>query len=254
MGQQKRRGGILDLKPDYLITLGIFYLFVGFTFAYAPHRQRALRRTWREWVLDLVGLTVHGVVVPAFQTLVLFVILKNLFPSIQGTVELPNWAGFLIAFFAVDYLYYWNHRLLHSPFFWRWHSLHHSSQTMDVFATSRNSWLTSFLIVYVWVNGIGLFLLHNKEGYILGVMLSNILDLFRHSALPLWPRWLPWIISPRDHAWHHSTDTYGINFSGNLSLWDRLHGTYKPSEKYPDGYGFALEDKKLHSYFWRGFE
>lgn len=244
----------MDLKLDYILVVTGFYALAFWTFLAREMRASALRRTWGEWALDVVGLTIHGVVVPAFQTSVIFVALGIFFPGARSSLHWPEWAGFLVSFVGVDYLYYWNHRLLHSPFFWRWHFLHHSSESMDVFATSRNSAITSFFILYVWVNGFFLYFLDHKEGYVIGVALTNFLDILRHSRLSWWPRFAPfsWVVSPRDHAWHHSTDIYEINYSGNFNLWDRFHGTYHVSDSFPQRTGFSLKGRRLMTIFLRG--
>jgi sterol desaturase/sphingolipid hydroxylase (fatty acid hydroxylase superfamily) len=242
----------LDL--NYFLILGSFYALVAWTFLHAEKRKSALRRSRGEWLLDIIGLSIHGLLVPVLQLFVIIAGLKFLFPSLAGSIVMPGWLAFVLAFGAVDYLYYWNHRLLHHPWFWRWHSVHHSSECLDVFATSRNSFLTSFFILYLWVNGVMLYLLHDKGAYAAGVAFTSILDIVRHSAVPAWPRRIPftWLISPKEHAWHHSSDTYDINFSGNFNLWDRLHGTYLDRAHFPDRTGFALKEFSLWAIFWKG--
>jgi len=34
------------------------------------------------------------------------------------------------------------------------------------------------------------------------------------------------VITPHEHAWHHSSARTDVNFGANLSLWDRVHGAY----------------------------
>lgn len=243
------------MKLDYILVLAAFYALAAWTFLYPPMRTKALRRSMAEWTLDITGLCIHGMIVPAFQTFVIFASLRYLFPAFAGTLHISSALGFLLSFVGVDYLYYWNHRLLHQPLFWRWHSVHHSSETMDVFATSRNSAITSFLIVYVWINGLMLFFLDHKEGYIIGVALTNFLDILRHSGIPRWPNFFPFrfITSPKDHAWHHSTDTYDINFSGNLIIWDHLHRSRHLAKDFPKSCGYTMKPKSLLQVFWQGY-
>lgn len=218
-------------------------------------RKKLLRRTWGEWLLDSVGLAIHGLVVPLFQTYVIFKGLSFLFPQAAGSFDIIGPIAFLLAFVGVDYLYYWNHRLLHNIRFWRFHSVHHSSQSMDVFATSRNSAITTFLTLYIWVNGLLLFLLKDKEAFAAGVLLTNFLDILRHSGISAWPSFFPFnfITSPLIHGWHHSTDKYGINFGGNLNIWDRLHGTYYEESAPPSSFGYDIEGQSLISAFWTGY-
>ncbi len=241
------------MKPDFVFILLVFYALLFATLISKSKRQTLFKRTKSEWLLDIAGLCIHGAVVPLFQIFVIFQSLTYLFPQAAGSLELSSLVSFAIAFLGVDYLYYWNHRILHNLTLWRFHSVHHSSQALDVFATSRNSFITSFLIVYVWLNGLMLFLLADKEAYIWGVALTNALDILRHSGFSRWPTWLSIVTSPRDHAWHHSTDTYGINFGGNLTLWDRLHRTYHPNTEMPPQCGFDMKKQNLWHAFLKGF-
>ncbi len=238
---------------DLILILLTFWLILGYTVANAERRTRLFSRSLGQWAVDLFGLTMHGTVVPLFQSFVLVVLFSKACPTLGGIWDIPAPLAFLLSFVLVDYAYYWNHRLLHTEKLWRFHSLHHSGETFDVFTTSRNSWMTTFLILYVWVHGAALYLLRHPEAYLWGAALSNILDILRHAGFEAWPKRAPfsWIISPRDHAWHHSSDLYGVNFGGNLNLWDRLHGTYHVSLKLPERTGAPL-NRSLWQAFWKG--
>ncbi len=241
------------ISLDLLLILAVFWIIVTWSLLNKIRLRKMLSRARGLWALDLAGLMIHGAVVPLFQSLIIFGALKLIWPIGEGLLTLPRWISFFVAFVVVDYAYYWNHRLLHQKKLWRFHAVHHSGQVFDVFTTSRNSALTTFLILYVWFNGIMFFLLSNREAYIWGVAVSNALDLLRHSGIAKWPRFAPftWFISPRDHAWHHSEDMSDVNFGGNLNIWDRIHGTYHGSENLPHQIGAPL-GQNLWSAFWHG--
>ena len=104
---------------------------------------------------------------------------------------------------------------------------------MDILITSRNSLFTPLFIVYIWVHPVFLVALENWHAYLLGVAASSVLDLWRHSALstPDFLKNLNWlIVLPEDHSFHHSSESEGFNYGANLSLWDRIHSTYKPRD------------------------
>lgn len=186
---------------------------------------RLLARSGPEWTADLSGLLAQGLLVPFAETAVVYAGLSWLLPGWRGTLNLGPLAAFLLNFAGVDYLYYWNHRLLHERL-WPWHALHHSARDLDVWVTSRNTLWTPLLIVYVWLNGAFLFLLKDPRAYLLAAAVTAALDLWRHSGL--WPdrRSLPVLLTPREHAWHHSSERFRFNLGANLRLWDRLHGTH----------------------------
>lgn len=189
-----------------------------------------IRKSIANWTLDISGLFIQGIVIPFFQTTLLYYTLLQFLPHWQDSLRLgPMWI-FALHFISVDYLYYWNHRLLHGRL-WHWHIVHHTAERLDVWVSSRNSLWTHFLIVYVWINALFLFLLENPAPYLLSVAITASLDLWRHSQVyPRRPNYIyrlfsKILITPHEHAWHHSNDKIDSNFGANLKIWDRLHGT-----------------------------
>jgi sterol desaturase/sphingolipid hydroxylase (fatty acid hydroxylase superfamily) len=218
-----------------LLTLTAFWVLVLAGATRVERRRAYARKRGAEWLLDGVGLLVQGTLVPLLELVVVVGGLGWLWPSLRGSVHLPGSdfvTGFAVNFLAVDYLYYWNHRLLHTPRLWPLHQVHHSVREMDVMATSRNTAWSSLLILYVWVNGIALFFLAEPAGYAAGAALTAALDLWRHSELS--PRLGGAVDSllgrvlvlPRHHAWHHAADEVEANYGANVSVWDKLHGTF----------------------------
>lgn len=196
-----------------------FWALVAVVLADARRRARLGARTAAEWTLDLAGLLVQGTLVPLLATGLAWAAWSRLLPA--GVLPVGWLGAFLLNVVAVDYLYYWNHRLLHR--LWPVHAVHHSAPAMDVLVTSRNTLWASLLIVYVWVNGLLLHLVDEPAGYAAGVTLTAALDLWRHSPAQLD---VPGLVQPRDHAWHHSADRHDVNFGANWTWWDRLHGTF----------------------------
>ncbi|MFN6535930.1 MAG: sterol desaturase family protein [Nostoc sp. EkiNYC01] len=226
-----------------LVLIG-FWVLMGLTLL-QPEQRQALRRKSREdWLLDSIGLLVQGGI-PWLQTLLVFGGCQFWFPQLQGCLDWQPWFGCAIAFVGVDYLYYWNHRLLHTAPFFPLHAVHHTVSQMDVLGTSRNTLWSSLLIVYIWVNGVMMYLLKDPSGYALGISLTYILDLWRHSELHLTRKSLlyqllnSWLILPHDHAHHHGDGSFG-NFGANLKLWDRLHHTFGELEPESQCLGIPL--------------
>ncbi len=214
-----------------MLVFIVFLLLTLLTLMVTESRRALLRRKGAEWVLDGLGLLVQGVLIPLLQTTVIYTLLGWLVPQAKGVVDAPPAVAFLLNFVAVDYLYYWNHRLLHGKRLWDTHAVHHTAERMDVLITSRNTLWSSLLIVYVWINGLLIFLLKDPTAYIFSAALTASLDLWRHAGFLLDPgsrlyRLLAgWLITPNQHAWHHSRTRADKNFGANLALWDRWHGT-----------------------------
>lgn len=229
-----------------MIVLLTFLLLSMVTLSLRPMRRAAFQRRASDWMLDATGLIAQGILIPLLQTTLIYSALYLLAPELKGGLGLSPPAAFLLNFVVVDYLYYWNHRWLHSRRLWSTHATHHTAETMDVFITSRNTLWTSLLIVYVWSNGLFLFLLHEPAAFLLAASLTASLDLWRHTRFSPRPdsmlhrglRWL--LITPHEHAWHHSRTQFGCNFGANLSLWDRLHGTWFSPATSPEHLGIQL--------------
>lgn len=229
-----------------MTTLGLvvvfWVLFAGVLGA--PAGRAALRRRgWQDWVLDLAGLAVQGTLVPVLTLTLAAGVWPRLIPG--GTLAVGWLGGFVLNFVVVDYLYYWNHRLLHRA--WPVHRVHHGAPAMDVLVTSRNTLWTSLLIVYVWVNSLLLHVVDVPEGVAAGVGLTAALDLWRHS--PMGGR-IPGFVSPVHHAWHHSEERQDVNFGANWNWWDRLHGTWLDVPTRPARLGVPTHLGLLRSLLW----
>lgn len=192
-------------------------------------RKKTLSRSPEEWTADMVGLFIQGMIIPAFPFLIVPLLLIA-FPTLGGKFEIHDLIQFVLAFIIVDYFYYWNHRIFHKRQLWSIHRLHHSSRYLDIFATSRNSLITSFLFVYVWSQILGMFLLKNSDAFMLGLGITFALDLWRHSGIKhnhMIYSALSWaLIMPEQHVLHHSLTGRTKNYGANLCWWDKLHGTY----------------------------
>nr|WP_290224541.1 sterol desaturase family protein [Trichocoleus desertorum] len=238
-----------------MVIFAAFVTLLVLTVARDRRSNLLLQKNREDWLLDMAGLSVQGVVIPGLQLLLVYQLYQWLLPTWKGTLVLSPGLGFLLSFMLVDYLYYWNHRLLHHQRLWPWHQVHHTVTQMDVLGTSRNTLWSSFLILYLWIHPLFLLLLQNPTSYVLGVTLTAILDLWRHSAIAPTPqsliyRWLsPWLVLPQDHAWHHA-QIQGCNYGANLKLWDQLHGTYYECDRAPETLGTQVDLTLSQKLFW----
>lgn len=225
-----------------LLVFPIFLILIIATFWGQAGWERLRLRSRQDWLLDLIGLAVQGFVIPVLQVLAIGRLYQVFMPDWHGVMHLGAIGAFLLNFVGVDYLYYWNHRWLHQRRLWPVHQVHHSVTAMDVLGTSRNTLWSSLLIVYLWVNGLFVYLLDDPKWYLLGMSLTSGLDLWRHSRFIVTEGWglrllSPWLMLPQDHHWHHAQGIEGCNFGANFKLWDRLHGTDYRSDAPPQELG-----------------
>ena len=222
-----------------LLIFGSFIGLVRWTIINQVGRTQLQAKSREDWLLDGIGLTIQGILIPLLQATLVYWLSQYLLPTQQGYLKVSLVPAFIISFVVVDYFYYWNHRLLHTKLLWKVHQVHHTVTQMDVLGTSRNTLWTSLLIIYLWIHTLFLYLLADPTGYLLGVSLTSALDLWRHSSLII-PEssWLyqflsSWLILPQDHAWHHYREVHNYNYGANLKIWDKLHGTYYDSKNLP---------------------
>ncbi len=236
-----------------MMVFVVFALLSSMTLLNAKMRAGAFSRTSQEWLIDGISLFLQGFAIPLLQVLVVVQLLGALLPNDAHRLDLGPVGCFFLNFAFVDYIYYWNHRLLHKKKLWRWHAVHHSATHLDVWVTSRNSALSHLLILYWWLNGLCLFLLKDPTWFIASASITASLDLWRHTSYTdsRLRRLLAYIfITPNEHAWHHSSFRSNVNFGANLSIWDRLHGTYYAAEAAPRSLGIPVKLGFLQKFLW----
>ncbi|AFY79812.1 sterol desaturase family protein [Oscillatoria acuminata] len=239
--------------------MAIFIAFVTLlilTVARPENWSKFKAKSWQDWLLDGIGLCFQGILIPALQIVLIYQVYQHFLPASRGILNFHPLLCFCLSFVGVDYLYYWNHRLLHSRWLWRLHLVHHTMTERQVLGTSRNTLWTSFLIVYLWIHALFIYWLQDPTAYMIGVSLTAILDLWRHSEIEPLPGTLlhrllsPWLILPVDHAWHHAQDSGGVNYGANLKLWDRLHRTNYESNIAPNALGIPIRLTLVQKLIW----
>lgn len=153
--------------------------------------------------------------------------------------ELPSGVELAITVVFLDFMIYVQHVVVHMiPFFWRFHIVHHSDLDLDVSSGLRFHPI-EILGSLLFKIGIILALGPTPFAVLVFEAILNGMAMFSHSniALPLWLdkvlRYL--IVTPDMHRIHHSIETNetNSNYGFNLSVWDRLLGTYIHNAKKP---------------------
>jgi sterol desaturase/sphingolipid hydroxylase (fatty acid hydroxylase superfamily) len=203
--------------------------------ALAPRRALSLSRT-RRWAANL------GVVV--LNTL----ILRLLFPAaavgvaifaeqrgwgLLHSFTLPEALAVALAVIALDLFIYLQHVMFHAvPALWRLHRVHHADPDFDVTTGLRFhpfEIVLSMLIKFAAIVVLGA----SALAVMIFEVLLNATSMFNHGNVRLpraLDRVLRWVlVTPDMHRVHHSITDHetNSNFGFNLSVWDRLLGTYK---------------------------
>lgn len=138
----------------------------------------------------------------------------------------------LLSVVAMDFIIYLQHVLVHAvPALWRLHRVHHADLDFDVTTGARFHTIEiilSMLIKFATIVVLG----PPVVAVVIFEVVLNAMAMFNHSNVRL-PLGLDRVlrllfVTPDMHRVHHSTEDNeaNSNFGFNLSLWDRLFGTY----------------------------
>ncbi|MCG8037526.1 MAG: sterol desaturase family protein [Candidatus Thiodiazotropha taylori] len=233
-----------DFILDYELTIrlaaffSIFALMAGWE-ALHPCRQQRFTRGQR-WFANL-GITL-------LNTL----LLRLLFPAaavgfaafaeakgwgLLNEVQLPFWLSVIIAVTLMDMVIYLQHVMVHAvPVLWRLHRVHHADPDYDLTTGARFhpiEILLSMLIKIATIAALG----PPVVAVLIFEVILNGMAMFNHGNVSLpkpLDRLLRWlVVTPDMHRVHHSVipGETNSNFGFNLSIWDRLMGTYREAPK-----------------------
>jgi sterol desaturase/sphingolipid hydroxylase (fatty acid hydroxylase superfamily) len=154
--------------------------------------------------------------------------------------SLALWVQAVTFLVVSDFLLYWTHRMFHGGAFWKYHSIHHSSEELEWISAARfhpaNLFLGTVAVdvilllagispnIMIWVGPFTIF-----HSAFVHANLKWTLGPFRYV-----------IATPVFHRWHHTSLDRGgdTNFAGTFPVWDILFGTFRmPKGELPDNYG-----------------
>jgi sterol desaturase/sphingolipid hydroxylase (fatty acid hydroxylase superfamily) len=205
---------------------------------------------------QLIGLFTKGV---GLYMYALSASVLNLPEAVGSTVWNWNgWASWVVAFVAVDFCYYWTHRLSHQVnILWAGHVVHHSSEEYNLTVALRQS---SFHGLFTWVFYLPLAVAGIPwEVFGTCYALNLIYQFWVHTQLVRWLGPLEYVlVSPSNHRVHHAVNPEYLdkNHGGVFIVWDILFGTFK-LETVPPVYGITKPLASwnpfwanLHTFWW----
>lgn len=146
-----------------------------------------------------------------------------------------TWGVWLVAFLAIDFAGYWNHRLSHRVnLFWNQHVIHHSSEEFNLACALRQP--ISNLVGYFSLLLLPAALLGVPEQVIAILAPIHLFAQFWYHTQHIGKMgWLEYVIvTPSQHRVHHAINPEYIdkNLGQILCVWDRMFGTFQ--EELPD--------------------
>jgi sterol desaturase/sphingolipid hydroxylase (fatty acid hydroxylase superfamily) len=258
---------------NLLIATGLSLVFLSLVFIPlekvfpAKPNQKIFRKAWLLDLCYFLGqyLLWSGLVLWVLQYFSIW--LNSIVPlSIRHSIQIqPIWLQALEVIFLSDLIIYWGHRIQHKvDFLWRFHKVHHSSETLDWLAAHREHPIDS---IYT----IGLI---NLPAFLFGFDLNvlafviafrGVWAIYIHSNVRLPIGKLKIIIgSPELHHWHHDKERDRGNYANISPLMDIIFGTYVCPPKEPESFGIKEEFPKnyigqmlkplLPNFIWKAYK
>ena len=221
------------------VQLGGLVVAATFALLWFAERKRPLRRRVESLathqarnavVALLAAATVQLAEMPVVGPVAAVVLRHRI--GLLGRVP-QGWLRTAVSLLLLDYsLYVW-HVLTHrAPALWRFHAVHHVDRDLDA-STAVRFHFGELALSVPW---------RAAQVVIIGVSPRDLRRwqqavlvsiLFHHSNLrlpePIERLIALFVVTPRLHGIHHS-DEEGVrncNWSSGLSIWDRLHGTFR---------------------------
>ena len=153
--------------------------------------------------------------------------------GVMRWLDVPDVWALVIAVILLDGIIYAQHVLFHAvPVLWRLHMVHHADQDIDVTTGLRFHPIEILLSMLIKMGSV-VMLGAPATAVVLFEIILNGMAMFNHAniRLPLkidaLLRLL--LVTPDMHRVHHSVirRETNSNFGFNLSIWDRLFGTYR---------------------------
>ena len=249
-----RNGPAIGLDWFLLDMLLMTLIFSPIEVLWPAYPQQSVFRG--EWLTDIVYfLSTHlPIQITTFLIMLPAIELSSALhlPAVNVVGQLPWVVQFFLAVLVADLAEYFIHRAFHTvPFMWRFHAIHHSSKALDWIAGSR-SHIVDDIAVRAFIL-IPLMLVFPHNMLLAYLFFVNLHATWTHCNFGPTIKWLePFLIQPRYHHWHHTSQSEGIdkNFAIHFPWIDRIFGTYYLPEgnKWPDTYG--LHNEKIPAGFW----
>jgi sterol desaturase/sphingolipid hydroxylase (fatty acid hydroxylase superfamily) len=223
------------MGPNYIaLAVPFFFLLIGIELAVARKRRHATYR-FADAISDLGCGIGQRIALLFLETLLVAVYIagyERLRIVDLGRSPLLAW---VVAFVAVDFIYYWWHRASHRlNFLWAAHVIHHQSEDFNLAVALRQSVLTPLtftpFVLPLAMMGIPPLV------YLAAISLNTLYQFWIHTELigRLGP--LEWVLNtPSHHRVHHARNHRYLdrNYAAVFIIWDRLFGTFEPERETP---------------------
>lgn len=227
---------ILEHEPT--IRLGFFFGVLAVMTVWeivAPRRPLTVSKSGR-WVSNLGLVVLNTALLRVLVPITAVALASHAAERGWGVLNLVGWPAALevaLAVIVMDAAIWLQHVVFHAvPLLWRLHRVHHADLDYDVTTGARFHPIEiglSMAIKFAVILVLG----PAPAAVVLFEVILNAMAMFNHGNVGL-PAGVDrvlraLVVTPDMHRVHHSVDVVETNrnFGFNLSVWDRLFGTYK---------------------------
>ena len=236
----------IDWTSEPVVRLAAFagvFAIMAMLELWIPRRALTQRKLQR-WFTNLSMAALNGFVVRLMALFIvpLVAVAAAIYAASMGwgilnATDWPFWLEAVLAIVLLDLAIYVQHVVSHKfEILWRLHRVHHADPDIDLTTGVRFHPIEialSMLYKVVLVLAIG----PSAFAVVLFEVILNGCALFNHANIAL-PRGLDALVravlvTPDMHRVHHSVikGEMNSNYGFNLSVWDRVFGTYTPQPK-----------------------
>lgn len=234
------------LVTGFLIIRFVFFAFGSYSLFYKGRNQRWISKKIQKKFpsekmikFEIRKSFVNLIALGLLSSLVLLEIRFDM-GFIYKDFQTYGWGYFVVSLVVLivihDTWYYWTHRLMHLPKFYKWtHSVHHKSTNPTPFSSFSMDW-TELLIEFGIFPLLPFLLPLNPLAISAFAFLAFLFNIIGHLGYEIFPEWLlkskvgGWINSSTKHNIHHARFNY--NYGYYFTFWDRIMNTSYKIENY----------------------
>jgi sterol desaturase/sphingolipid hydroxylase (fatty acid hydroxylase superfamily) len=217
-----------------IIFFALIFILIALWEVLMPRRTLTTSKRWR-WFNNLSIVAINPIVL----RLVFPVFALGMAQTAQANgwgmlnyFRLPNSIALCVGFVALDLVIYMQHVMFHAiPLLWRLHMVHHADLDVDL-TTGLRFHPIEIVLSLVLKLAVIVVLGPPVAAVLTFEVVLNGMAMFNHGniTIPTVPeKWLRrFVVTPDMHRVHHSViiRETNSNYGFNLSVWDRLFGTY----------------------------
>ena len=222
---------------ESILRLSAFLLFLFLVFIMElifPIYTRSLK-TYKRWFINFTFVFINTLTLRFFFPILAasFAVICNEYNiGLFNFFNVPTWASMILAFLLLDLGIWVQHLLFHRiSFFWRFHKVHHSDEEMD-FSTGVRFHPLEIIISMIYKLILIIAIGPSVALVIIFEIMLNASSIFNHGNIKISKKvdnaLRKLIVTPNMHRIHHSEEEKetNSNYGFNLSVWDKLFGTY----------------------------